>query len=239
MAGWFDQFYYYGGNTADYEHTNTLYEYNRTQNSWRSLNDNLASQYRPKQMSIYVQDSWQITDKLCLNIGLRLDLTDSKGSYIARGKKNAFKSGEVEWSIMNKVPASDTIYRDTIPLDGSTWYYKACAYNVAGISEWSDSLEVNATSSGMGLVENETGLFRVFPNPVMQRIQFSVLEPGKDQVQVFLHDLNGQLLHQQVFSTYEQETQTFILDRDIPSGIYILKFIMDGKTESHRIVAIY
>jgi hypothetical protein len=82
--------------------------------------------------------------------------------------------------------------------------------------------------SGIGLDENSQKVFAVYPNPAVDVVQIQ----GEFQsgVLVQLYSLSGSMI-------LEQEVKNEILDiAELPSGVYVLKVLLDGIEEVHRLV---
>jgi hypothetical protein len=78
------------------------------------------------------------------------------------------------------------------------------------------------------LDENSQKVFAVYPNPAVDVVQIQ----GEFQsgVLVQLYSLSGSMI-------LEQEVKNEILDiAELPSGVYVLKVLLDGIEEVHRLV---
>ena len=70
--------------------------------------------------------------------------------------------------------------------------------------------------------EIETSQIEIYPNPSNGQVVFSFSNPNKQRVSIGIFDLLGQEILM-VYSGMQEGKQTYSLDTQIPSGVYICK----------------
>jgi len=81
----------------------------------------------------------------------------------------------------------------------------------------------NVTSATIA-EETETSQIEIYPNPSNGRAVFSYSNPDKQHVSIGIFDLLGQEILM-VYSGIQEGKQTYSIDTQIPSGVYICKVV--------------
>jgi hypothetical protein len=81
----------------------------------------------------------------------------------------------------------------------------------------------NVTSTSLA-EEIETSQIEIYPNPSNGQAVFSYSSPDKQRVSIGIFDLLGQEILM-LYSGIQEGKQTYSLDTQIPSGIYICKVV--------------
>ena len=81
----------------------------------------------------------------------------------------------------------------------------------------------NVTSATL-VEEIETSQIEIYPNPSNGRAVFSYSSPDKQRVSIGIFDLLGQEVLM-VYSGIQEGKQTYSIDTQIPSGVYICKVV--------------
>jgi len=232
--------WFYGGANTDYVHSNELAGYSETTQQWTTRNSGFAGVAPRERISAYLQDAWEIEiggKRLALNIGVRYDSEDAAGYRVAKARGGQLKNGEIEWTLIRKLDAASEGFTDTLDLDGSTWLYKACAYNVAGNSEWSDIITVEAVS---GIEKLPKGHFRVvslYPNPSANRVRLEILLEEAGEIGLSLMDLSGRICLMQNYSFTTPGRQELTFETlALPGGVYLAEVKNDRKVETIKIL---
>jgi len=117
---------------------------------------------------------------------------------------------------------------DESPLSGIN-YYIIKQYDVNGHSYLSDIkfLRMTATKS----------ILSVYPNPAHSAINFSIANKGASNVEAILANVNGTVVHQEMFKNIPANTiNKLSLHHQPVPGVYILKLKTEGLSESTRLV---
>ncbi len=77
--------------------------------------------------------------------------------------------------------------------------------------------------------------FRIFPNPVSDKLSMEYWSPQESKITIELLDLNGKLVRS-IFNGMHQGKQTYTWTKDLPSGIYVCRIISKYKNISKPFV---
>jgi hypothetical protein len=86
----------------------------------------------------------------------------------------------------------------------------------------------NVTSTSLA-EEIETSQIEIYPNPSNGQAVFSYSSPDKQRVSIGIFDLLGQEILM-LYSGIQEGKQTYSLDTQIPSGVYICKVVGEQRT---------
>ena len=85
----------------------------------------------------------------------------------------------------------------------------------------------NVTTTALA-EEIETSQIEIYPNPSNGQAVFSYSSPDKQRVSIGIFDLLGQEILM-LYSGIQEGKQTYSLDTQIPSGVYICKVVGDQR----------
>lgn len=92
-------------------------------------------------------------------------------------------------------------------------------------------------SAGISSVENNKTSFSLFPNPARMQINIGYDLQHASNVEVSLYGLDGEKFYT-LLNTYEDKgmyTQMLVLPAQIKAGIYFIRLIVDGASETQKI----
>jgi hypothetical protein len=99
---------------------------------------------------------------------------------------------------------------------------------------WIDFVHLPAMEEGsQGIESHIRTSLSFFPNPANSEITISGISAGTCTIRLF--DSSGRLLNE-VVSTATQSTIRYMLDKDVPSGFYLIQTIQNNRTLCGRIV---
>ena len=99
---------------------------------------------------------------------------------------------------------------------------------------WIDFVHLPAMEEGsQGIESHIRPALSFFPNPANSEITISGISAGTCTIRLF--DSSGRLLNE-VVSTATQSTISYMLDKDVPSGFYLIQTIQNNRTLCGRIV---
>ena len=117
---------------------------------------------------------------------------------------------------------------DESPLSGIN-YYIIKQYDVNGHSYLSDIKFLRMTAA--------KSILSVYPNPAHSAINFSIANKGASNVEAILANVNGTVVHQEMFKNIPANTiNKLSLHHQPVPGVYILKLKTEGLSESTRVV---
>jgi len=117
---------------------------------------------------------------------------------------------------------------DEKPLSGIN-YYVIKQYDVDGHAYESDVRSVK--------MPDVKPIISVYPNPSHSGINFSIVNKGASNVRAILTNINGNIIHQEIFNTVPANTiNKLTLQHQPAPGVYILKLRADGISENLRVV---
>jgi hypothetical protein len=117
---------------------------------------------------------------------------------------------------------------DERPLSGIN-YYIIKQYDVDNHSYLSDIRSVK-------MPEVKT-IISVYPNPAHSAVNFSIVNKGASNIEATLTNINGSIIHQEIFKSVPANTINKLnLGHQPAKGIYILKLKAEGFSESTRVI---
>ncbi len=105
-------------------------------------------------------------------------------------------------------------------------YYFNIFYLIPGVNE---SVNVPIVSSG---------LKNLWPNPSMGKIVILYGAHKGDRVKIQIFSISGREVYRKLFVEHSDGIKTLRVDRNLPSGIYILHFKVEDNITSRKIVVI-
>jgi hypothetical protein len=123
------------------------------------------------------------------------------------------------------------IFYDNNLITGTTYYYRAFAYNDAGLSQ--STVTLSGTPQVVtGIEDPAASLVKIYPNPTSN--YFYVSKP-EDELQVSLFDLAGRKIH---VSKMNEKGGTIQFDvSNLASGLYLVTAIdSSGRSFHHRLI---
>lgn len=99
-----------------------------------------------------------------------------------------------------------------------------------GISNGSIEVKINPSSAAL------TGIFTAtpYPNPFTGTFQLNIQSGSEDDIQLRVYDMLGKLVEDSSFTT--SAIKTTVIGANYPSGIYNLKLLQAGQTQTMRII---
>lgn len=117
---------------------------------------------------------------------------------------------------------------DESPLSGIN-YYVIKQYDVDGHSYLSDVKFLR--------MPDVKSIVSVYPNPAHSTINFSIVNKGASNVEAILTNVNGTIVHQEIFKSVPANTINKLnMEHQPAPGVYILKLKAEGLSESVRVV---
>jgi hypothetical protein len=117
---------------------------------------------------------------------------------------------------------------DESPFSGIN-YYIIKQYDVEGHSYQSDIKFVK--------MPDAKSIVSVYPNPAHAAINFNIVNKGASNVEAMLTNLNGTIIHQEIFKSVPANTiNKLTLQQQPVPGVYILKLKAEGLSESVRVI---
>ncbi|MEP6926414.1 MAG: T9SS type A sorting domain-containing protein [Ginsengibacter sp.] len=139
------------------------------------------------------------------------------------------------WKTISKVNGSGTTksfntYQkyDENPLGGIN-FYLIKQYSLDGHTYISDIKSVR--------MPDVKSIVSVYPNPAHSGVSFRVVNKNAANVEAILSNINGSIIHQELFKSVSANTNNKLnLQRQPTPGIYVLKLKGEGLSESVRVV---
>lgn len=233
-----DRFWSYGGYVPNVGHTNDLSSYDWNSYSWKLYDPRKGNPFDNNiRIAFYVQDAWTMTGGLTLTTGIRYESETHQGYRVAKARVNGTKSGEPNWQIIQKLDKDSTSFTDTLELDGMTYLYRVCAYNVTGNSEWSEPVSIVASSTPPGIQKQMMEMRQMFDpvHPGQITLQMSSEFPGTHKLNIYSAD--GKLLSaEQIELSQELRIISTAPHTTYTPGIYIAVLTGQSHTMTIKII---
>ncbi len=111
----------------------------------------------------------------------------------------------------------------------SDYYVKVKAYNAVDSSEWTPEIHftvLNQTS----VSENETHLFKVYPNPSMQKVNII----SKENLPIYIYNESGVLVYESKLSAIDSQIDI----SNLPQGNYFIQILDSDKVLVQKLVIV-
>lgn len=119
-------------------------------------------------------------------------------------------------------------FTDSNVVAGQTYYYRIVNTDFAGMSYFSNVIEITTTSTA-GIAEQNTTSFQLYPNPMNDMATLTFENAENSNYTLTLFDINGQLVQ-----TYKDITSGHvIIERaGLNDGLYFFKLSARGQTQT-------
>lgn len=164
------------------------------------------------------------SDTLCNNAAMATDLS----TYLSAGAT----AGGIWVDLDNAGGLAGSMLTSSVPAH-SAWYTFAYVLESAGCGNDSAFIEIYIEQCDIGLVEQVSNQFNVYPNPTTGVFFIESLGATAKDMKIEVYSVNGQLLKTNKFAGYN-ETNTVDLT-DLAKGVYNVKVFTEYGVEVHRI----
>ena len=123
-------------------------------------------------------------------------------------------------SVASDFPSANYKFTDVdVSKESNTAYYRLKIINVANQVSYSKIIRLSTNKSVNGRV-------KIFPNPVSDNLQVSIYAPSRQNVELFIYDGSGRLMHSTHTTIEKGNTKLNISDfQSWPTGIYSVKVV--------------
>lgn len=178
--------------------------------------------------SIIISGTSWVTDSLLQwnsQRGIILSIDNTGDSLWSRYYSHLYSDGDDEDTQLNDLAICDDGgfllggFYDTHSMYDYCWLVKT------------DSLGYAPASFTVGIENEELVItnyeLRIFPNPTSDNINFSMQESSKEELQLELYNITGQLVLEKQLPAFEKEHRINV--QHLPSGVYLVKLMSENK----------
>jgi hypothetical protein len=116
--------------------------------------------------------------------------------------------------------ANDTAMPDTMMDGGITLYFFVAPYNTGETGTY--RLDISATSSVTGIQKINTGLLKVYPNPVKETVNIDLSSVTGKTEKIVLMDVHGTILRSESLNSSAGAVYSFNM-QELSDGFYVLQ----------------
>jgi uncharacterized repeat protein (TIGR01451 family) len=123
-------------------------------------------------------------------------------------------------------PNDDLVVGDTVSNSADIFF----DFNAAVVT----NSAIVTVESGMGMMDPRSNIDQVWPNPVKDFLNISMLKPLSGHMRMTIIDMHGRELHDRSYEPVNCTTQVPVMD--LSSGVYVIHVRSDQGTTSYRFV---